>query len=252
MPSFLLAVIVSLGTLIIFATWAFFDLSYSNAARLVAWDLGLQPIPEGIDLWSNHDAGIRPRLGLFLLLAIAAATSIGLVFYKLFRGAPADRSLSHWFVAMGVVAIWLALFIWNQRIQELGCQWRLRRLVSGLQQDLPKLLAEWPAEGELPYLGKFVVDGGTLVPNAFLESFNQAAYYHAFEPVAMIDRLDDGSLNFTVLSREITYVDYRPDDRPRPLSDFTRITTRVAPHWFVDQFPVDASSAASPLQTPAP
>lgn|GEM_PF-5655475 len=239
LPSFRVAAFLSLGLLVVFAAWAFFDLAYLNTTLLLSFDLGLQPYHQGFDLWRAHDWGILPRFITIVVLALLAIAALSLMFYKLFRGSIADRTLTNWFVVITLVAMWLSLFLGNQRLQELGCDWRLRQLVAWLQQDLPQLQQAWPAKGKLPYLGAFIVDQDTLVVSSYLETINDV-HYHAFEPISMIDKLDDGGMVFHVSSREVTYIYYRPDDRPQSLPDATkRVTTRVAPHWFVEQFPID-------------
>jgi hypothetical protein len=214
LPSFGVALTISLATLLAFAVWMFVDAEFLFTLAVIR--TGLRSAGEAdskvVEIFSIL---LGPRLILFWGLAAIGTLSTLLVFYRMLFGNRRARTLRSIFIATALVAIWLTFYLSHEKLSSAGFRWRLHRAVQGLKEDAAILLAKWPtADGTLPYSGDYVIAGNN-PPTLFVMSFDS---FPMRETVgAFITRAGDGGIMFDY---DPGRVEYHPDaNAPRTYTD---------------------------------
>jgi hypothetical protein len=245
LPSFGVALAVSVATLLLFAAWMFIDASFDVTLEVLRIDLGLQEHP-GIDMAETHGWDqLGPRLLLFAVLVAIGLLATLIVFYRLQFGSRQTRTLRAMFVAVALVALWMTLILSSGELYLAGYRWRFRGAAKALKEDAAILLAHWPtAAGTLPFSGAFDADGEN--PHFLMVKYDGHNPYPMTERVGiLITRTDDGGLMFDYNVAE--KIEFHPGDA-KPKS-YTQIVynngqeafrsdyvlqeyTELEPNWF--------------------
>ena len=235
LPSFGVALFMSLAALLGFAVWMFVDASFDVTLEVVRIDLGLQEHP-GVDMSDTHAWDqLGSRLVLFAVLAGIGVLSTLLVFYRIVFGRLQGRSLRSLFLAVALVGLWLTLGISHKKLESAGFQWRLRSAVQGLKQDAEILVANWPTtNGELPYSGAYTVEAEN--PH-FIFLRSEMELYSTKERVGpFVTRTDNGAILFDYIADKVEF--HPTGSKP---SEYTQVVWENGQEafrmrWIVDNY----------------
>jgi hypothetical protein len=249
LPSFAVALSVSVAVLVAFALWMFVDASFLYTLLVVQADIGLASFP-GDRLTAAHGWGeLGPRLLLFIaLLGIGAIATVA-VLWRTLIGGRQGRSLRALFVTTALIAGWTALVLYHRHLESAGVGWRAARALHGIEQDAAILLAKWPtSDGALPCSGTYAVDV-SIPPRLGVQS--AWAEYTINEAVGpWITRGDNGELRFDYWS-QLNKVEYHPGGRtPDSFSQAIRVDDQekfreiyklqdyreLQPNWFLVRY----------------
>jgi hypothetical protein len=237
LPSFGVALTVSLSVLVAFAVWMFVDASFPITAEVAAIDVKLQEDP-GMDMAEMHGWNeLGPRLMLFASLASVGLLSTLLLFYRSVFGSRQGRSIRSLFVVVALVGLWLAIGLSHESIESAGFRWRMHRTVQGLKQDAQILSTAWPTtDGVLPYLGQYTVDDEN---PQFIVLRSERVIYSAAEGIGpFVIRTENGAIMFNYMCDNCGKIEFHPNgDKP---ANYTQIVWEEGHQvfrmmWIVDE-----------------
>jgi hypothetical protein len=255
LPSFGVALAISITALIAFAAWMFVDACFPLTLEIVRVDLRLEDapwLPAAGSAFHAWDA-FGPRLLLLAVIAVAGLIATLMVFYRTLFGSAHSRTLRGMFVAVALVALWLTLGLSHGAIEESGFRWRLRRALPRLKQDAAVLLAQWPTTaGVLPFSGQFLTEANN--PILVLLSDDVFAISETVGP--LIQRMNDGGIKFDYAYGNVEY--HPGENQPTSYTDPAAYAglealhaeyalqsyTELEPNWFFTTYEVTVREAA--------
>lgn len=138
------AYLLSLAGLLLFTAWIVFDCSFRWIPHIVGQDLRFRFIADS-HLRSMHSWQLHgPRLLVFLLLALFATATVGVVAGRLVMGSERERSIKCMLLAIGLVACWLGLATSWKGLWWLAFRYRIARHHDAMKAAVNTLSDRWP------------------------------------------------------------------------------------------------------------
>jgi hypothetical protein len=200
MSWFASAYVLSLTVLTVFAVWIAVDCSFRWIPYIVGQDLRLRfltdPSLRQMHTWQIHG----PRLALFGLLILLGTISTGAVVIIPFGGTDSGRSGGHTLLAVGFIAVALAVLAAWKSIWWWAFRVRIRQYLDAMKAAIDILSKQWPSDRiVLRGLGSYEVSGHD--PNLlYIEGKCPDGLTDFAEAFDRISRNTEGEFSFAVRS----------------------------------------------------
>jgi hypothetical protein len=257
-PTFARAYALSLGILVLFILWIFFDASFNYVRSFVALDLHLRflndPFVREMHGWDS----LGPRLILFAALALLAITATITVFARILVGSETERSIKSMLLATALLAMWLGLLTSYDRLWWYSFWYRVLRCHDAMKAGVAALSDHWPGDRVfLPGLGSYVVSADD--PD-LLYIDDRAPIAPFREALGTISRNSKGDFSFAVASDPYWRVHYMREGRSPHSFSRAAVTpglegrwdlqyvTEFSENWYLARYAIsvtDSSSASS-------
>lgn len=199
--------LLSLAIVGLFAVWIAVDCSFRWIPHIVSQDLRLRFLTSPTLRWM-HTWGIHgPRLFLFGLLTLSGTISTGAVVVMVVAGPDSVRSGGHTLLAIGLLAVGLAVLASWKSIWWWAFRFRIREHLDAMKAAVDVLSQHWPSDRTvLPGLGSYEVSGHD--PNLlYIEGKCPDGLTDLTEAFSRISRNADGEFAFAVGSYPGCWVD---------------------------------------------